>query len=77
MITVQIQISWHPQKLTDLDLHCLQREGISGFIRIQFLCVMCYVRNVVIFHTHPSFFVLSSIAHDKRGYPHSIFLISP
>ena len=27
--TVQIQISW--QKPTDLDLHCLQMQGISGF----------------------------------------------
>ena len=26
--TVQIQISW---LLTDLDLHCLQRQGMSGF----------------------------------------------
>ena len=31
--TVQIQISWLLQKPTDLDLHCLQRLGISGFSR--------------------------------------------
>ena len=31
--TVQIQISWLPQNPTDLDLHCLQRQGISGFSR--------------------------------------------
>ena len=31
--TVQIQISWLLQKPTDLDLHCLQRQGISGFSR--------------------------------------------
>ena len=30
--TVQIQISWL-QKPTDLDLHCLQRQDISGFSR--------------------------------------------
>ena len=30
--TVHIQISWL-QKPTDLDLHCLQRQGISGFSR--------------------------------------------
>ena len=30
---VQIQISWLLQKPTDLDLHCLQRQGISGFSR--------------------------------------------
>ena len=31
--TVQIKISWLLQKPTDLDLHCLQRQGISGFSR--------------------------------------------
>ena len=36
---VQIQISWFLQKPTDLDLHCLQRQGISGFsrTRVKFL----------------------------------------
>ena len=28
---MQIQISWLLMKPTDLDLHCLQRQGISGF----------------------------------------------
>ena len=31
--TVPIQISWLLKKPTDLDLHCLQRQGISGFSR--------------------------------------------
>ena len=31
--TVQIQISWLLQKPTDLDLHCLQMQGISWFSR--------------------------------------------
>ena len=31
--TVQIQISWQLQKPTDLDLHCLQRQGIARFSR--------------------------------------------
>ena len=31
--TVQIQISWLLQKPADLDLHCLQRQGISGLSR--------------------------------------------
>ena len=31
--TVQRWISWLLQKQTDLDLHCLQRQGISGFSR--------------------------------------------
>ena len=30
---VQIQISWLLKKPTDLDLHCLQRQGISRFSR--------------------------------------------
>ena len=30
---MQIQISWLLQKPTDLDLHCLQRQGISGLSR--------------------------------------------
>ena len=30
---MQIQISWLLQKPTDLDLHCLQRQGISRFSR--------------------------------------------
>ena len=32
-MTVQIQIIWLVQKPTDLDLHCLQRQCISGFSR--------------------------------------------
>ena len=31
--TVQIQISWLLQKPTDMDLHCLQRQGIFRFSR--------------------------------------------
>ena len=30
---MQIQISWLLQKPTDLDLHCLWRQGLSGFCR--------------------------------------------
>ena len=30
---MQILISWLLQKPTDLDLHCLQRQDISGFSR--------------------------------------------
>ena len=30
---MQIQISWLLQKPNDLDLHCLQKQGISGFSR--------------------------------------------
>ena len=38
--TVQIQISWLLQKPTDLDLHCLQRRGISGFSRTRVKCTV-------------------------------------
>ena len=31
--TVQTQISWLLQKTTGLDLHCLQKQDISGFSR--------------------------------------------
>ena len=34
--TVQIQISWLLKKPTDLDRHCLQRQGLSGFSRTRF-----------------------------------------
>ena len=35
---MQIRISWLLQKPTDLDLHCLQRQGISGFSRTRVKC---------------------------------------
>ena len=28
---MQVNISWFLKKATDLDLHCLQRQGIYGF----------------------------------------------
>ena len=36
--TVQIQISWLLQKPSDLDLYCLQMQGISGFSRTRVKC---------------------------------------
>ena len=39
--TVQIQISWLLQKPTDLDLHCLQRQGISRFSRTRVNLELC------------------------------------
>ena len=36
--TVQIQISWL-QKPTDLDLHCLQRQGIFGLSKTRVKCL--------------------------------------
>ena len=40
--TVWFQISWLLQKPTDLDLHCLQRQGISGFSRTRVKKIVCY-----------------------------------
>ena len=40
--TVQIQISWLLQKPTDPDLHCLQRQGISGFSRTRVNILSCF-----------------------------------
>ena len=47
---MQIQISWLLQKPTDLDLHCLQRQGISGFSswRIKETYLSGYLLNVAI-----------------------------
>ena len=39
---MQIQISWLLQKPTDLDLHCLQRQGISGFSRTRVNKFFCF-----------------------------------
>ena len=53
--TVQIQISWLLQKPTDLDLHCLQRQGTSGFSRTR-----VNLNFVLFMHCHllfPSSFV--------------------
>ena len=39
---MQIQISWLLQKPTDLDLHCLQKQDISGFSRTWVKCRVAY-----------------------------------
>ena len=48
---MQIQISWLLQKPTDLDLHCLQRQGISGFSRTGVKMSECLGLMVVLFIT--------------------------
>ena len=40
--TVQIQISWLLQKPTDLNLHCLQKQGLSGFSRTR-VFIWCFL----------------------------------
>ena len=41
--TMQIQISWLLKKPTDLDLHCLQKQGISGFSRTRVKISRCFL----------------------------------
>ena len=55
--TVQIQISWLLQKPTDLDLHCLQRQGISGFSRTKFKTY--YTKDKIC--TNPFYFRLTCL----------------
>ena len=49
---MQIQISWLLQKPTDLDLYCLQRQGISRFsrTRVKSLENMCCGYSVEVSH---------------------------
>ena len=56
---MQIQISWLLQKPTDLDLHCLQRQGISGFSRTR-------VKQLLIASTDFSFLITLLMLSD--GY---------
>ena len=54
--TVQIQICWLLQKPTDLDLHCLQRQGISGFSRTRVnthVPCICHHHIATVSHTKP------------------------
>ena len=44
---MQIQISWLLQKPTDLGLHCLQRQGISGFSRIRVKIFACISQEIM------------------------------
>ena len=69
---MQIQISWQP---TDLDLHCLQRQGIFGFswtrvnIRVGFVPMghICRVNREV-----PLEYV-NSECRDQPEHPRSLF----
>ena len=45
--TVQIQISWLLKKPTDLDLHCLQKQGISGFSRTKVKSEYIFYKSII------------------------------
>ena len=59
---MQIQISWLLQKVTDLGLHCLQRQGVSRFsrtkVKVLLLDNMCiekghfYLPSILDFDTY-------------------------
>ena len=55
--TVQIQISWLLKKPTDLDLHCLQKQGISGFSRT-WVKGIWYFFPVIFFTRETTFLIL-------------------
>ena len=50
---MQIQISWLLQKPTDLDLHCLQRQDISGLSRTRVKLFSSYVSVLIAINSHP------------------------
>ena len=84
--TVQIQISWLLQKPTDLDLHCLQRQGISGLSRTRINCYLCTFlpdtdncpswvsRREKMFHDHPQ---KTCCTLRKHAYSNTLIILQP
>ena len=60
---MQIQISWLLQKPTDLDLHCLLRQGISRFSRTRVNKVVTVVSDTR--HSQSNFFSFFLMLHYK------------
>ena len=60
--TVQIHISWLLQKPTDLDLHCLQKQGISGWQDLIYFVFVLSFHNKYI---HWTIFVITSLFYGK------------
>ena len=73
--TVQIQISWLLQKPTDLDLYCLQRQGISGFSRTRFKILKGEISNTVYRYLLSTHLCLASHKRDigKQCRPTSVW----
>ena len=59
---MQTQISWLLKKPTDLDLHCLQRQGISGFSRTRVKIPMRFLYKFYVQEWHDGPIKWSSIA---------------
>ena len=64
---MQIQISWLLQKPTDLDLHCLQRQGISRFSMTRFKIIVLYPKTL----TEKSSLQVLCIDRPYYGYTES------
>ena len=62
--TVQIQISWLLQKPTDLELHCLQRWGISGFSRTRVNFLYLFFEVFFFFFLINIFFYLKQLINS-------------
>ena len=73
---MQIQISWLLKKPSDLDLHCLQRQGISGFSRTRVKVVTTATDDILIFllffREHRSwYFIWTGCTKCQTLYPAS------
>ena len=68
--TVQIQISWLLQKPTDLDLHCLQRQGISGLsrtrVKIRFYTINWILKGKIPYYSK-NYLLLWTPLHSLRN----------
>ena len=60
------------KKPTDLDLHCLQRQGISGFSRTRVKGdVLNYCRNISLLQNLiPGLILIYRIRSNHRTYPY-------
>ena len=72
--TEQVQISRLFQRLTDLDLHCLQRQGILGFRRTRFK-VFWPQNNKTSFVSFDTKNKLNYGRNNKETWRHSLKLI--
>ena len=71
--TVQIQISWL-QKPTDLDLHCLQKQNISGFSRTR-VNVKCINREQTEPHILLPFYLMEFTIRIGTSYLLTILVL--
>ena len=67
---MQIQISWLLKKPTDLDLQCLQRQGISGFSRIRIKKESKQVFRIITVNTR--FCMIQQIDYNVHHLTHNM-----